>query len=76
MNGDCVHYKNVLVRSCGKKKVNNLTFQNVLSADAERTADAESMHLALIRKKSFSFHPPDLFNIAVPTEFSFSSPII
>ena len=34
---DCVHYKNVLVRSCGKKKVEKIsTFQNVLSADAER----------------------------------------
>ena len=42
MIDDCVHYKNVLVRSCGKKKVEkSSTFQNVLSADAERTADAE-----------------------------------
>ena len=36
MIDDWVHYKNVLFRSWGKKKVKKLTFQNVLRADAER----------------------------------------
>ena len=35
MIDDCVRYKNVLILSCGKKKVKNVTFQNVLRADAE-----------------------------------------
>ena len=44
MINDCIHCKNVLVRSCGKKKVKKIsTFQNVLRADAERTSDAERM---------------------------------
>ena len=46
MDYDCVHYKNLIVLSCGKKKLKVLTVQNVLSADAERTV--ECMNQALL----------------------------
>ena len=48
MIDDCLHNKNVVVRRWEKKSWKISTFQNVLSADAERTADAESMNQALI----------------------------
>ena len=47
MIDDCVDYKHVLVRSCGKKNIKKFNILKCIEWDAERTADAESMNQAL-----------------------------
>ena len=44
MIDDCVDYKNVLVRSCGKKTVKKFNFSKCIECGCgEETADAEGM---------------------------------